>query len=304
MGNGRWDSNAWAAYSRRNIAGRSASRVFSSRHMLDAYDPARITIRESRDSELNPCSTPIILASDVTGSMGMIAEIMIRQGLNTLATEIYDRKPVSDPHIMAMAIGDAFYDRAPLQVTQFEADIRLADQLKELWIEGGGGGNSGESYMLAHLFAAMKTSTDGFEKRGQKGYLFTIGDEPILEGVTRDQAASFLGIDLQSDLTSRQCIDMASRAYEVFHVVLCNEGYASYGLDKVRETFEPLLPQRILYVEDYRKVAESIVSAIQVVEGANKAAVAASWDKETAPVVANAVKDLVVRGGGGIQRLS
>ena len=89
---------------------------------------------------------------------------------------------------MAMAIGDAECDRAPLQVTQFEADIRLADQLRELWIEGGGGGNRGESYHLPWAFAAMRTSTDCFERRGRKGYLFTIGDEPILPGISAPQS--------------------------------------------------------------------------------------------------------------------
>lgn len=59
----------------------------------------------------------------------------------------------------------------------FEADIRIARQLEKLWLEKGGGGNCCESYTLPWYFAALHTAIDWFEKRGQKGYLFTVGDE-------------------------------------------------------------------------------------------------------------------------------
>ena len=85
---------------------------------------------------------------------------------------------------MVAAVGDAYTDQAPLQCTQFEADISLASQIRSLWLEGNGGGNNGESYSAAHLLAALKTSTDSFERHGRKGYLFTIGDEPIHNGMT------------------------------------------------------------------------------------------------------------------------
>lgn len=304
MGRARWSASDWTSYSTKHVAGKSSREIFTSSSMKESYDPAKIEFRESRDSDINPNSTPIILASDVTGSMGMIAETMIRKGLSTVATEIYDRKPVTDPHIMAMAVGDAECDSSPLQVTQFEGDIKIAEQLKELYIEGGGGGNRGESYMLPHVFAAMKTRTDAFEKRRKKGYLFTIGDEPTLDGVTKEQAKRFLDLDLQANLSADECINLASRTYEVFHVVLSTVGYARRDLVGVKQTFEPILPQRILYVEDPDKVAESIVSAIQICEGANKADVTASWSGDTSLVVGNAVRDLATGGGTGVRRLT
>lgn len=304
MGFARWSASDWDSYSTKHVAGKSSREIFTSSKMKDPYDPAKIEFRESRDSDINPNSTPIILASDVTGSMGMIAETMIRKGLNTVATEIYNRKPVSDPHIMAMAFGDAECDSAPLQVTQFEGDIKIAEQLKELYIERGGGANGGESYMLPHVFAAMKTRTDAFEKRRKKGYLFTIGDEPTLNGVTKDQAKKFLDLDLQANLSAEDCVNLASRTYEVFHVVLSTVGHARRDLASVKETFEPILPQRILYVEDPDKVAESIVSAIQVCEGANKVDVTKSWSGDTSLVVANAIRDLAAGGNTGVRRLT
>lgn len=304
MGNARWDPSAWGSYAKAHVAGRSASAVFTSRGLKDAYDPAKIRFRESRDSEMNPVSTPIILASDVTGSMGMISHKLMQDGLNTLATGIYDRKPVTDPHIMVLAVGDAECDRAPLQATQFEADIRLADQVRDLWIEGGGGGNGGESYSAAHLFAAIKTRTDAAEKRGRKGYLFTIGDEPTLDGVRAEQVRRVFGEPQERDLSARDCLAMAERSYEVFHIVLVNEGYASVRLDEVLATWKPLLPERTILLEDVDKLAETVISTIQVTEGANVAEVAASWSGSTAVVVANALRGLPARSGGtGLRRL-
>jgi hypothetical protein len=151
VGHGNWSSSGWADYAARSVRGRSRAELFGSRTMHEDYDPARIGLRESRDSAENPQATPIIIGVDVTGSMGVLAEQLVVRGLNETFTALIDRAPVPDPHVMAMAIGDAYCDRAPLQVTQFEADLRIVEQLRMLWLEGGGGGNRGESYSLAHV---------------------------------------------------------------------------------------------------------------------------------------------------------
>lgn len=301
MGAGRWDRDAWADYAQRNVHGRRREDVFTSRRMDAEFDPARIGMRESRDSEDNPLSTPIILAADVTGSMGMIAHELMGQGLNTLATEIYERRPVSDPHVMVMAVGDAKTDAAPLQATQFEADIRIADQVRRLWLEGNGGGNGGESYSAAHAFAAMRTDTDSLRHRGKKGYLFTIGDEPIHDGLTRGEMSRIFGGQAERGLSARECLRLAQEGYEVFHVVVM-EGYAATGLDHVLRTWKPLLPERILMLDDHRRLAEVVVSAIQVAEGADPDVVAGSWGPGASSTVSRALRDMRPAGQGGFFR--
>lgn len=291
MGHGRWDANSWAGYAARH-AGRAAHEIFNARQMNPAFDPARIVLRESCDSAENPASTAIILASDVTGSMGRIAEVMIRSGLDTTMREIYARKPVSDPHVMVMAVGDAECDRAPLQATQFEADIRLAEQLAGLWIESGGGGNGGESYHLPWYFAATRTRTDCFARRGRKGYLFTIGDEPILGGITPPNLRRVFGDEVRRGLSSIELLAMAQQSYEVFHILLTNVGYATSRLDEVLATWQPLLGERVIRCDDHERIAEVIVSAIQVAEGADWTSVAQSWSGTTAATVARAVQGL------------
>src|SRR5271157_1484309 len=138
MGGGRWDDKTWKNYATtNNYDTKTKDEIFTSKKVAPELDPKGVKIRESRDSADNPKSNAIIVALDVTGSMGCVIDAMARAGLNTLCTEIYTRKPVIDPHIMAMGIGDVECDEGPLQVTQFEADIRIAEQLEKLWLEGG-----------------------------------------------------------------------------------------------------------------------------------------------------------------------
>lgn len=210
MGTSRWDDSAWVSHTS-SVKTKTREEIFSSSHMSEKFDPKKITVRESRDSALNPNSNAIIVALDVTGSMGINAEQLARNGLGVMVEEIIKRKPVSDPHVMCMGIGDVKYDSAPLQVTQFEADITIAEDLKNIYLEGGGGGNCFESYNLAWYFAALNTSIDCYEKRGKKGYLFTLGDEEAPEDLLASEIRKVFGNQETKDYTSEQLLNMASR---------------------------------------------------------------------------------------------
>ena len=288
MGTARWNHDDWSDYaaatSRKNI-----DAVFASRSMAPELNPFGVVARESRDSDLNPEATAVIVGLDVTGSMGMIADALAREGLGTMVEEILARKPVSDPHIMCMGIGDVLYDRAPLQVTQFEADIRIAEQLEKLWLEKGGGGNSCESYNLPWYFAAMHTAIDCFEKRGKKGYLFTVGDEEPPLDLPAAAIARFLGDRPQRDFASRELLTLVGRRYHVFHVIVEEGSHARHDPRGVRSRWTELLGQRVIGLSDHTKLAEVIVSAIEVNEGRDRDSVVKSWSNQTALVVQRAV---------------
>lgn len=287
MGSSRWSDSDWAGYSS-TTSKKSAAEIFSVSAMKDDYNPSLIKVRESRDSDVNPNSTAVILASDVTGSMGRLAENLIRKGLGVVFEELLSRKPVSDPHLMVMAVGDVTCDRAPLQCTQFEADITIATQLEEIYIEGGGGGNRWESYNLPWYFAADKTEIDCFEKRGKKGYLFTIGDEEVPESLTRSQLKSVLDSDLQSDsISNRDLLTLASRKYEIFHIMIEEGNHMRHSKNEVVKAWTDLLGQRAILLSDYTKLAEVVVAAIEINEGRSADDVVASWGSDLA--IASAV---------------
>lgn len=132
MGHGTFDAHTYRTFSD-SVKSKATDEIYSS-HFHKNLNPKGVKIRESRDSEDNPRSTPVIIALDVTGSMGMIADVIARTGLGTLFEAILDRKPISDPHLMFMGVGDANCDSAPLQVSQFEADKRIIEQLTQIYL--------------------------------------------------------------------------------------------------------------------------------------------------------------------------
>ncbi len=303
MGTMRWSPEDWTDYVSTN-KNKSTSDIFA-RSMDALLDPKNITIRESCDSELNPLSTPIIVAVDQTGSMGYLAENLIRKGLGVLIEEIYDRKPVTDPHIMCMAVGDAWCDQAPLQVTQFESDIRLTEQLEKFYLEGNGGGNSYESYNLPWYFAATRTKCDAFLKRNKKGYLFTVGDEPPPPSLMAAHARRFLGDkNLRQDMSTREVLALVSRKWQVFHIMIAEGSYYKRNPDETKKKWNDLLGQKAITLSDYTNLAELIVSTIQINEGSDIATVADSWSDSTAIVIRNSLDGLTNAAVAGVKGLA
>lgn len=285
MGSTRWNEASYARYSA-DTSSKSREEIFTSRNLDPDLDPAKIKVRESVDSEANPQSTPIILGSDVTGSMGMLAEEIVKRGLGVVMKAIYKHKPITDPHIMGMAIGDTTIDRAPLQVTQFEAGVEpLTAQMEKMWIEGGGGGNAGESYPFAWWFALTKTTCDAIIKRHRKGYLFTIGDEQPLPVISKADIARFGGVGSQADVDSKELLKETQRFWNVFHLIV-----KPVASQPVVKTWETWLGDHAIMVQDPSKITEVIVALIRLTEGQTD--ITDDLDKGTALIVKKAVAAL------------
>jgi len=293
MGGGRFDSHTFgAARAAYNAAKPTTESIYSSRSIDKELDPNLIKIRESRDSAANPESTAVIVALDVTGSMSPVLDYFARTGVGQFVGQIYERKPVTDPHVMIMGIGDFECDKSPLQATQFEAENKpLIDQLEKLYLEGGGGGNNHESYAAAWWFASSRTSIDCFEKRGKKGFLFTIGDEEPTPTLFARDIKRVLGID-EPDLSGAALLERAQTMYHVFHVIVEEGDYARSRLARVDKAWKAIMGQHVLPLSDKTKLAELCVSAMEVMSGRDKDTVAASWDGTTKSVVAHGLRDL------------
>ncbi len=297
MGGSSFSVNDWAAKSA-NLRGKSLHQTNTASRLSDDINPAQMKggKRESCDSDANPNSTAIIIGLDMTGSMRGILSHIMQYGLGDLFKEIYDRKPVSDPQVLFCGIGDAMVnDPAPFQIGQFESECgRLIDDLQKFWVDGcSGGGNDMESYDLPYYFAGHLTKTDCMLKRNQKGFIFTIGDEPPPKVLTKEIIKNVFGLDVEKDMPFKDVLRTACQSYIPFHIIMSEGSHPSnYGLDCVLNPWRDLLGENAIVCSDHKKLSEVIVSILEVKAGKNKTAVENSWDASTALVVRDAIKNL------------
>lgn len=238
----------------------SRQETFSQRNINSAMSPYGVQVRESRDSEEHPNSVPIIIALDVTGSMGSIPHFLVKEGLPNIMGQII-QMGIPDPQVLFLAIGDHECDQAPLQVGQFESSDELLDTwLTTVWLEGRGGGNNGESYHLAWYFSAKHTEIDSFEKRGKKGFLFTIGDEPVLNNLPANAQKAIMGDGQYQDYTAAELFEMAREKFHVFHVHTTHT--ASGDRQAVVDDWKQLVQDGLLMAKRPEDVAGIIADAI------------------------------------------
>lgn len=292
MGSGSWNASTWETYkTRQGINSKSTvQQLYTATKLHKDLNPYNV-VRESCDSDEHPNSNAIILGLDVTGSMGYLAEEIAKGALNTLIHEIYDNNSLTDPQIMIAAIGDGYCDEAPLQVSQFESDIRIAEQLQQIWFEGGGGGNGGESYSLLYYFAARHTSIDCMRKRKQKGILYTIGDECTHLRIPSSHIKQFLGDDEDHDLSFQEIYDEVSKSYEVYHLIVGDHEY--HGSLK---SWRKFIGERAMVVEDVSRIPQIIEATLELKLGKKLEDILDKYDSSTAMVVKGAVMDLAKRG--------
>lgn len=267
MGSGTWTRDAFATYSTCikgmdvDVNTGSIKGSYTNQEMFKAtsLDPAlnpRNVMRECCDTEEHPNTIPVILALDVTGSMGQAAVEVAKQ-LNVIMTNLYEK--IADVEFMIMGIGDLSYDRVPIQASQFESDIRIAEQLDKLYFEFGGGGNSYESYTVAWYFGLHHTKLDCVS-RGRRGIIITIGDErlnPYLPLQGRYCGLSqATGDNLQANIETKDLYEEAIRKFDIYHLDV-DHGH-DWDKDQIEKSFKE-------YLDDghFRRVTmDSIVNEI------------------------------------------
>jgi len=240
---------------------KSTQEIFTQKNINNAMSPYGLGIRESRDSNEHPESFPIILALDVTGSMGSVPHFLVKEGLPAIMDGIISAGIV-DPQVLFLGIGDHEYDQAPIQVGQFESSDELLDKwLTDIYLEGGGGGNDGESYFLAWYLAAKHTETDSFLKRNRKGVLFTIGDEHTLNYFPGTVAKTIFGDGQYSDSYSdSELLEEAMKTYNVFHININETNSGSR--QSVKDSWTQLLADNVLFAEKRTSVADIIIDKV------------------------------------------
>ena len=268
MGGGSWTKNTFKEYSSKVgrtvdsmgiISGDySAQEMFRQRRIAPELDPKNV-IRECCDSEEHPYTKPVILALDVTGSMGG-ASVKVAKELNVIMTELYDK--VQDVEFLIMGIGDLSCDDAPIQASQFESDIRIAEQLDKIYFEGGGGGNSYESYTAAWYFGLNHCKLDCWN-RGNKGIIITLGDEPLNPYLLAASLSGVTGDKLQGDVETDALYKEVIQKYDVYHLAVEDRetSYWRYA-DRIKSSFGKYLDENHLKVVNMNNLANTIVGIV------------------------------------------
>ena len=273
MGGGSWTTSSYTSYTKTKGIKTSCladgtitldssydvQDLYKARKLDEALDPKGV-VRECVDSDEHPNTIPVILALDVTGSMGSALEEVSKK-LNAIMTETY--KKVKDVEFLVMGIGDLAYDDAPIQAYQFESDIRIVEQLDKVYFERGGGGNQYESYTAAWYFAINQTKLDAW-KRGKKGILITLGDEPLNPYLPKEALKRVTGNEtLQGDVETKELYNEVIKKYDVYHFAI-NDSHTCYRYyrDDIKETWGKYLDNNHFKVVTLNELAAQIVSAI------------------------------------------
>lgn len=274
MGGGSWTKDAYCSYtstvrgcsvdSFKSASYSSAGQVYKS-HRLDAALNPKNVMRECCDSEEHPNSKPVILALDVTGSMGGTA-ISIAKTLDEIIEESFEK--FTDVEFLTMGIGDLAYDSAPIQASQFESDIRIADQLDKIYFEAGGGGNDYESYTAAWYFGIHNCKLDCWN-RGEKGLIITMGDEPCNPYLPHTTLNAALGSTEQRDVNTKELVQEASIKYDLYHICVTSTNAGAYYGDRLKSSYAKYLPEDHIIESSENEVKAAILNIIEKKYGEN-----------------------------------
>ena len=261
MGGGRFSNEAYEHLRKsKGYQNKSREEIFTARTIDPEMDPAKVLLRESRDSEEHPESLSIIVGLDVTGSMGFVPELIVKEALPDLIGSLMEAG-IAHPQVLFMGLGDFVYDSAPLQVGQFESSAELLDRwLTRVYLEGGGGGNNQEGYNMAHLFAARHTAIDCWEKRKQKGFLFTIGDEPVFKDLPAEIIRKYTCTNEATSIGTEAIIKEAQEKYNVYHIHLEHNEWSKS--DTRKGNWKELLGDHFIELPDYKRVAKRIAEVV------------------------------------------
>jgi hypothetical protein len=233
-------------------------------HVGRSYDDARTKGLKASDLLPDKISTdaraPIVVLCDETGSMGdWPATIFSKLPYLDHEARFYFGE---DYAIAFGAFGDANCrepEEFPVQLRPFAKDKELQDRLKELIIEGGGGGQVMETSELAALYVDQNVSVPN----AVRPILIIITDEKSYDTISPETAKQWAKVDLKERLTTRALFESLKNKWSVY---LIRKPYNSGSSDSetstdrgIREHWEELLgSDHIAFLPDASRVVDVI----------------------------------------------
>ena len=246
MGSGSFSFTSFSDYSKSkrkivdNSTGRVSAQKFEAKRLDESLDPNKFKIRECCNTEEHPNTIPVILGLDVTGSMGEACD-EVASTLGILMTKLYEK--YKDIEFCIMGIGDIAYDDSPIQMSQFESDVRIAESLDKVYMEHGGGGNGYESYTAAWYMGLKHTQLDCYDKQGRKGIIITMGDEALNPYLSkRYLQKNVKELNEEVDIETKPLYEAAKEKFDIYHIAVDSPHNSYYYYkDKARKTFGEIL---------------------------------------------------------------
>lgn len=162
-------------------------------------------------------TSPIVIFSDVTGSMGAWPSTMFSK-LPYFSNECKEYLG-EDTEVCFAAIGDAYSDKMPLQLRPFAKDEDLPARMQELVIEGGGGGQQTETYELGALYALYNIEIPN----AINPLIIFIGDEAPYTTISKSTAKNVCKVDLEGPMTTQDVFERLRQKFSVYFI------HKSYG---------------------------------------------------------------------------
>jgi len=186
------------------------------------------------------CENPLVIVPDVTDSMLDWSAIMFGK-LPYLEHEAKEYMG-NDVEICFGAIGDAFWDKYPLQVRPFTKGKDLPVRMQELIIEQGGGPPIQESYELAALYFANNCKMP----KAIKPLLVFIGDETPYDYIAQDHAKDIVGVDIGRHTTTLSVMRELQKKFSVYLIrkPIIDKNHPQSAIDvnmRVQRTWERYL---------------------------------------------------------------
>lgn len=242
-----YDPGPWKGYDFKSArkkfdadAGRAYADAVDSDKQITDLVPEKLTT----DSE-----APVVIVCDVTGSMGDWPATIFSK-LPYL--DIEGKEYLGDSMEVSFgAIGDCHCDKYPLQVYPFVKGKEMEANLKKMIIEGGGGGNEGESYDLAALYYARNVEMPN----AIKPLFIIIGDEPLYKTVYRSKSESWARTKIEESMSVKEAFDELMKKYSCYHI---HRGSGDDVEDSTENWLDVFPKDRVILLPEAGRVVDTI----------------------------------------------
>lgn len=213
---------------------------------------------------VNGIALPIYSAFDGTGSMGEMAGIA-HGAMGDIMAMLNGIRHRYNPQLATSVVQDVQDEHPVLQMSQFETDERVAEQIR-LLIPDHDGGDGTEDYQLALAYLMLAVDTDINNFYGLKGYGFIVGDQigrdtvPNKSDYADDDVLKFLGVKMQSKMKTKAVAKEVLKKWHMFYIAVGRGGHVvDWWLDK-------LGAGRVVVCPDPHKLAEVQAALVYATE--------------------------------------